>query len=119
MFGAAAATEAFTPLLRKSSVEGGKRIVFVSSALGSVSIAAQKDSPYPGNLYTLYRSSEYHSIPIVEERRKRMRRADANAWSAGKSAVNMIMISYSVSLEKEGLYVFHFFPYPTLFCHSS
>ncbi|EMC99825.1 hypothetical protein BAUCODRAFT_145194 [Baudoinia panamericana UAMH 10762] len=79
LFGAAVVTEAFLPLLKKSTTEGGKRIAFTSSALSSLEWAATLDGEMSGANYPLYRST--------------------------KTAENMVMIHYARSLEAEGFVV--------------
>jgi len=79
VFGHAICTDIFLPLLRKSTLRGGKRIVYVSSGLGQLTIAADKNGPYPGKLFPIYRSS--------------------------KSALNMLMVHYADLLEEEGFVV--------------
>ncbi|OKL60636.1 hypothetical protein UA08_04165 [Talaromyces atroroseus] len=71
--GAASVTEAFLPLLRKSDEP---RLVFVSSSLGSITGASDKNSPYYRPAGTEYRAS--------------------------KAALNMIMVQYSHILGLEG-----------------
>ena len=46
VFGPAVVTETFLPLLQKSTAEGGKRIVFVSSSMGALTLVADP------NVYT-------------------------------------------------------------------
>ncbi|KAK5175149.1 uncharacterized protein LTR77_000286 [Saxophila tyrrhenica] len=79
IFGASVTVEAFLPLLRKSTVAGGKRISFTSSGLASIKWAAESDGNYNGAMYGIYRSS--------------------------KSAMNMVMVSYARQLEGEGFVV--------------
>ncbi|TKA32430.1 hypothetical protein B0A50_01536 [Salinomyces thailandicus] len=79
VFGPAAATEAFLPLLRASTLPGGKRIIFVSSSLSSLNIALAPDSPFPAKMYPIYRSS--------------------------KTAVNMVMAGFASQLQDEGFIV--------------
>lgn len=79
LFGVAVLTEAFTPLLRASTLPGGKRIIFVSTTLSSLNLATAKDTGTPANQYPLYRSS--------------------------KTALNMIMANYHAELAKEGFVV--------------
>ncbi|KAL9600307.1 MAG: hypothetical protein Q9219_003257 [cf. Caloplaca sp. 3 TL-2023] len=74
--GAVAVTDAFLPLLRKSATP---RIVYVSSSLGSLTIAADPKSPY----YMV----------------------DAPAYRATKAALSMIVVQQHKSLEKEGFKV--------------
>jgi NAD(P)-dependent dehydrogenase (short-subunit alcohol dehydrogenase family) len=75
--GAVSVTEAFLPLLRKSSVP---RLVFVSSSLGSISQAADPNSKY------------YNPM--------------ANEYRASKAALNMLMVQYWAKLGKDGFKVF-------------
>lgn len=79
LFGAAVATEAFLPLLRKSTVPGGKRIAFTSSGLSSLQWASESNNPYSGDNYPIYRST--------------------------KTAMSMILLYYAMTLEKEGFVV--------------
>ncbi|KAH9838206.1 KR domain [Teratosphaeria destructans] len=79
VFGPEALTEAALPLLRKSTLPGGKRIIFVSSSLGTIEFAADSKHPYNGKLYKVYRSS--------------------------KSALNMVMACVGSTLEDEGFVV--------------
>ncbi|CZR63891.1 related to dehydrogenases with different specificities (related to short-chain alcohol dehydrogenases) [Phialocephala subalpina] len=74
--GSMSVTESFLPLLRESQE---KRLVFVSSSVGSISQAADPESKYynPGAIE--YRSS--------------------------KAAVNMMLVQYWVALQKEGFKV--------------
>lgn len=76
LVGALSATEAFLDLLRKSSE---KRMVFVSSSMGSITHAADPSSPHYNPLGTEYRTS--------------------------KAAMNMLMVMYSVRLKDEGFKV--------------
>ncbi|KAK5130933.1 hypothetical protein LTR08_001536 [Meristemomyces frigidus] len=78
LFGAAQTTEAFLPLLRKSTASGGKRISFTSSGLSSLNWASE-DGPYSAAMYPIYRST--------------------------KTALSMIMLYYVKTLEKEGFVV--------------
>ncbi|KAI7165510.1 hypothetical protein D0869_11375 [Hortaea werneckii] len=78
VFGAVQTVESFLPLLKKSTVAGGKRIAFTSSGLSSLEYALQ-DGIYSAENYTVYRST--------------------------KTALNMIMLGYAKSLEKEGFVV--------------
>ncbi|ROW05827.1 hypothetical protein VMCG_05177 [Cytospora schulzeri] len=75
-------TEAFLPLLQKSTGDGGHtpRLVFVSSSTGSITHASD---PY----------SKYYA-------------AAANEYRAGNAARNMLMNQYWVRLQKEGFKVF-------------
>ncbi|KAK5123325.1 hypothetical protein LTR85_002756 [Meristemomyces frigidus] len=75
VFGAVIATDAFLPLLRKSTLPGGKRIVFVSSSLGSLTFASDLKGQFPGKLFLQYRSS--------------------------KTALNMVLVSYASMLDDE------------------
>lgn len=71
--GATSVTEAFLPLLRKSEEP---RLVFVSSSMGSLTGASDKNSPYYRPVATEYRTS--------------------------KVALNMIMVQYHHILGLEG-----------------
>lgn len=75
--GPISATEAFLPLLRKSSAP---RLVFVSSSVGSITHASDPNSKY----YV----------------------ASANEYRASKAALNMLMVQYWVKLGKDGFKVF-------------
>ena len=75
--GTISVTEAFLPLLRKSSAP---RLVFVSSSVGSISQAADPKSPY-------YRPA-------------------GNEYRASKAALNMYIVQYHVKLAVEGIKVF-------------
>lgn len=83
--GPAVTTEAFLPLLRKSTLPGGKKIIFVSSGMGSIGYSADPEFPYgvkklgPNGRATIYRAS--------------------------KSALNMLIVDYAVTLEDEGFVV--------------
>jgi len=79
VFGAAVTTDAFLPLLRKSTVEGGKRIAFTSSGLSSIEWALTLGDNMGGENYPIYRST--------------------------KTALNMVMVHYACLLEKEGYVV--------------
>lgn len=68
----------FLPLLRKSTVSGGKRIAFTSSGLSSLQWATG-DGQYSGANYPIYRST--------------------------KTALNMVMLYYVKTLEKGGFVV--------------
>ena len=74
--GAACLTEACVPLLRKSSVP---RVIFVSSRMGSVSEATNKE--------TMYYNVDYKS------------------YDASKAALNMLAINYARILEDVGAMV--------------
>ncbi|KAF8862566.1 NAD(P)-binding protein, partial [Acephala macrosclerotiorum] len=74
--GSMSVTEAFLPLLRKSSE---KRLVFVSSSVGSISQAADPNSKY------------YHPGAIE--------------YRSSKAAVNMMIVQYWVALQNEGFKV--------------
>ena len=54
--GQAVCTEAFAPLLRKSTVAGGKRIIFTSSGLGSLTLASDPGYEFPAKYFPVYRS---------------------------------------------------------------
>jgi NAD(P)-dependent dehydrogenase (short-subunit alcohol dehydrogenase family) len=75
--GVVSVTEAFLPLLRKSSAP---RLIFVSSTTGSITIAADPTGPLHGGGAMDYRSS--------------------------KAALNMLMVLYWNRLEQEGFKVF-------------
>ena len=80
VFGVAALTEAFLPLLSRSPPQAqdsiySPRLVFVSSGLGSLAYAADPDKPY----YAI----------------------DAVPYRASKSALNMLMLQYAKTLGKE------------------
>jgi NAD(P)-dependent dehydrogenase (short-subunit alcohol dehydrogenase family) len=75
--GVVSVTEAFLPLLRKSSAP---RLIFVSSTTGSITIAADPNGPLHGGGAMDYRSS--------------------------KAALNMLMVLYWNRLEPEGFKVF-------------
>ncbi|KAH8692824.1 putative short chain dehydrogenase/reductase [Talaromyces proteolyticus] len=79
VIGVASVTEAFLPLLRKSDAP---RVVFVSSSMGSIAYASDKNSPYYRPQGIPYRSS--------------------------KAALNMMiaMYSHSLSLEEKDFKVF-------------
>jgi NAD(P)-dependent dehydrogenase (short-subunit alcohol dehydrogenase family) len=79
LFGAGVTTEAFLPLLKKSTASGGKRIAFTSSGLSSLQWALEDPGQMGGANYPLYRST--------------------------KTALNMIMIYYARTLENEGFVV--------------
>lgn len=71
--------EAFLPLLKKSTVPGGKRIAFTSSGLASITYAAESDGGYSAVNYPVYRST--------------------------KTAMSMIMLYYARLLDSEGFVV--------------
>jgi NAD(P)-dependent dehydrogenase (short-subunit alcohol dehydrogenase family) len=75
--GVVSVTEAFLPLLRKSSAP---RLIFVSSTTGSIMYAADPNSPLHGGGAMDYRSS--------------------------KAALNMLMVLYWNRLERDGFKVF-------------
>ncbi|RMX90063.1 hypothetical protein D0869_00392 [Hortaea werneckii] len=79
VFGAAVTTEAFLPLLRKSTRPGGKKILFVSSGTSSLSTALAPDSVIPAHMHSNYRSS--------------------------KTAENMVMAGFATLLKDEGFLV--------------
>ncbi|KAI7264496.1 hypothetical protein KC343_g12192 [Hortaea werneckii] len=79
VFGAAVTAEAFLPLLRKSTLPGGKKVLFVSSGMSSLSMASRPDSPVPAHIHSIYRSS--------------------------KTAENMVMAGFATSLKDEGFLV--------------
>lgn len=76
VFGAAAVTDAFIPLLEKSTTP---RIVFTSSSVGSLTRAADLTNPWSKAPITAYRTS--------------------------KAALNMLMLSYAVILHDRGFKV--------------
>jgi NAD(P)-dependent dehydrogenase (short-subunit alcohol dehydrogenase family) len=76
--GSVSVTEAFLPLLRKSSAP---RLVFVSSSVGSISQAADPKSPY-------------------------YRPGGGNEYRASKAALNMYVVQYHNKLSLEGIKVF-------------
>lgn len=76
VFGVVSVTEAFLPLLHKSS---SPRLIFVSSTTGSITIAADPNSPLSGGGAIDYRSS--------------------------KAALNMLMVLYNNRLSGEGFKV--------------
>ncbi|KAK3074551.1 hypothetical protein LTR53_002905 [Teratosphaeriaceae sp. CCFEE 6253] len=78
LFGAVVTTDVFLPLLRRSTLQGGKRIAFTSSGLASLTWAVG-DGAYPARDYVIYRST--------------------------KTAMSMIMLHYAQVLEKEGFVV--------------
>jgi NAD(P)-dependent dehydrogenase (short-subunit alcohol dehydrogenase family) len=75
--GSVSVTEAFLPLLRKSSA---LRLIFVSSSVGSISQAADPKSPYF--------------------------RPAGNEYRASKAALNMYVVQYHNKLSPEGIKVF-------------
>ncbi|KAH8814898.1 putative short chain dehydrogenase/reductase [Xylogone sp. PMI_703] len=75
--GVVSVTEAFLPLLRKSS---SPRLIFVSTSVGSLTLASDPRSKY------------YSSA--------------ANEYRASKAALNMLMVQYWVKLGPEGFKVF-------------
>ncbi|KAI1374089.1 NAD(P)-binding protein [Hypoxylon crocopeplum] len=77
--GALSVTEAFLDLLRKSAHKP-HRLVFVSSSTGSITHAADPNSPYYNPGATEYRTS--------------------------KAALNMMMVMYYARLKPEGFFVF-------------
>ncbi|EXJ87640.1 hypothetical protein A1O3_04601 [Capronia epimyces CBS 606.96] len=77
LFGVVSTTEAFLPALRKSSEP---RLVFVSSSTGSISILADPTSRHHIGAGKPYRSS--------------------------KAALNFLMVSYWIDLQKENFKVF-------------
>lgn len=79
LFGTAVVTTTFTPLLQASTLPGGKRIIFVSSSLSSLTLGTPEDSKFPANQYPVYRST--------------------------KTALNMIMANYHFELKGEGFVV--------------
>lgn len=78
--GSLSVTEAFLDLLRKA-VHKPPRLVFVSSSTGSITHAANPDSPY------------YRPGGAIEYR-------------TSKAALNMLMVMYYARLKPEGFYVF-------------
>lgn len=79
LVGALSVTEAFLPLLRKAEHKP-PRLVFVTSSTGSITHAADPDSPYYGPHATEYRTS--------------------------KAGLNMLMTMYYARLKPEGFLVF-------------
>ncbi|MCJ1311888.1 hypothetical protein MMC25_005561 [Agyrium rufum] len=77
VFGAAATTEAFIPLLRKSTAPQGASLVFVTSGLGSI----EWFQDHPKGPYSFIRN-----IP---------------AYRSSKAALNMLMVHYEVELGKK------------------
>ncbi|KAF2230132.1 putative carbonyl reductase [Viridothelium virens] len=75
--GVVSVTEAFLPLLRKSSAP---RLIFVGSSVGSIRQAADPNSKY--------------YAPA------------ANEYRASKAALNMLLVQYWVKLQKENFKVF-------------
>ena len=59
VFGAAVVTDAFLPLLRQSTAEEGKRIVFVSSSMGALTLVADP-GVYTGPTLLVYPSVRHH-----------------------------------------------------------
>ncbi|KAI1409803.1 NAD(P)-binding protein [Hypoxylon sp. FL1857] len=78
--GSLSVTEAFLDLLRKS-IHKPPRLIFVSSSTGSITHAANPDSPY------------YNAGGAMEYR-------------ISKAAVNMMMVQYYARLKPEGFLVF-------------
>ena len=72
--GAVAVTEAFLPLLRRSE---DARLLYLSSGLGSITLAADPDNP--------------------------MFRVEAMAYRASKAAVDMVVVEQTKALAKEGI----------------
>ena len=79
VFGAAVTVDTFLPLLRKSTVPGGRRIAFTSSDLSSLQIALTSEGLYSGVNFPIYRST--------------------------KTALNMILVHYARLLDEEGFVV--------------
>lgn len=77
VFGTAAVTEAFLPLLRQSRAPGGAKIVVLSSSLGSLEMAT---------------AAPPH-------------RLDISAYRVSKAAVNMLVVEWAKGLEKDGVRV--------------
>ena len=75
VIGTACLTEALLPLLRRSE-QGGPRIVFVSSSMGSFSHATDRNSP--------------------------IWKIDYKAYDSSKAAVNMLAVNYARILEPVG-----------------
>lgn len=75
--GSVSVTEAFLPLLRKSS---DPRLIFVSSSVGSITHASDPKSPY--------------------------HRPQGNEYRASKAALNMYVAQYQCKLSPEGFKVF-------------
>lgn len=78
VFGAAAVTEAFTPLLEKATSPA--RIVFVSSHTGSLTLRSDA-------------SSSWH---------ERMSRASFPIYRSSKAALNMLTLHYAAKFESKG-----------------
>ena len=79
VFGAALTTEAFTPLLEKSTAKPA-RIVFVSSHTGSIGLRVDKSSPF----------YEVQSAPTFP------------AYRSSKTAVNMLTVHYAAKFKSNG-----------------
>ena len=62
VFGAAVVTETFLPLLRKSTAEGGRRLVFVSSSMGALTLVADPNV-YTGPTLLVYPSVSPPHLP--------------------------------------------------------
>ncbi|KUL92526.1 hypothetical protein ZTR_02630 [Talaromyces verruculosus] len=76
VFGASVVTDTFIPLLEKSD---NPRIVFVSSSLGSLTLAADTNSQFSKEQFLAYKSS--------------------------KTALNMVMLAYNSTLREKGFKV--------------
>ncbi|KAK4495900.1 hypothetical protein PRZ48_013168 [Zasmidium cellare] len=79
VFGAAVCVDVFLPLLRHSTLPGGRRIAFTGSSTACLETARTDSGPLNGKNYRLYRST--------------------------KTALNMVMVSYARELEGEGFVV--------------
>lgn len=79
VFGTAVTVDTFLPLLKKSTAPGGKRIAFTSSGLSSLKWALESDTNYSAANYPIYRST--------------------------KTALNMVMLYYVKTLEKDGFVI--------------
>lgn len=79
LFGAALTTEAFTPLLEKSTVKP-VRIVFVSSHTGSIGLRTDKSSPF-------YEKQSIALFPV---------------YRSSKTALNMLMVHYAAKFQPKG-----------------
>lgn len=79
LFGAAITTEAFTPLLEKSTAKP-TRIVFVSSHTGSIGLRVDSSSPWFD----------------------RMSRASFPAYRSSKTALNMLTLHYAAKFQEKG-----------------
>lgn len=80
VFGAAAVTDAFVPLLEKSRAPA-RRVVFMTSSLGSVGMLEDKSTPWRGSPFRIY--------------------------SASKAALNMLVKQYAVEHEGDPRWKFN------------